>query len=151
MRSHRTFLACCRQCRNPSCSRKCRSVSFLGRLISVASVLGHHCDLRDVRHAVLRVSGVVSIFDCFQSAKLQKNCSIPTRAAVFPRVNVGDLLGGTLHQHYCLLKALDIEVFIMMSATVALSVFRISISFCKNAGFLAISFSMVEITSEVCP
>ena len=31
---NRTFLACCLQCRNPSCSRKCRSVSFLGRLIS---------------------------------------------------------------------------------------------------------------------
>ena len=32
-----------------------------------------------------------------------------------------------------------------MSATVALFVFRVWISFCKNAGFLAISFSMIEI------
>ena len=28
----------------------------------------------------------------------------------------------------------------------ALFVFRVSISFCKNVGFLAISFSMIEIT-----
>ena len=34
----------------------------------------------------------------------------------------------------------------MMSATVALFVFRVSISFCKNVRFLAISFSMIEIT-----
>ena len=27
-RSHRTFLACCSQRRNPSCSRECKSVSF---------------------------------------------------------------------------------------------------------------------------
>ena len=39
----------------------------------------------------------------------------------------------------------------MMSATVALFVFRVSISFFKNAEFLAISFSMIEITSEACP
>ena len=32
----------------------------------------------------------------------------------------------------------------MMSATVALFVFRVSISFCKNVRFLAISFSMIE-------
>ena len=32
-----------------------------------------------------------------------------------------------------------------MRATVALFVFRVSISFCKNGGFLAISFSMIEI------
>ena len=38
-----------------------------------------------------------------------------------------------------------------MRATVALFVFRVSISFCMNAGFLAISFSMIEITFEVCP
>ena len=46
------FLACCQQCK------------------AVASVLGHHCDLGDVIHAVLRVSCVVSIFNCRQSAKL---------------------------------------------------------------------------------
>ena len=34
---------------------------------AVASVRGHHCDLRDVRHAVLRVSGVVGISNCSQS------------------------------------------------------------------------------------
>ena len=33
----------------------------------------------------------------------------------------------------------------MMSATVALFVFRVSISFCSIVGFLAISFSMIEI------
>ena len=33
----------------------------------------------------------------------------------------------------------------MMSATVALFVFRVSISFCKNVRFLAVSFSMIEI------
>ena len=33
----------------------------------------------------------------------------------------------------------------MMSATVALFVFRVSISFCKDVRFLAISFSMIEI------
>ena len=33
----------------------------------------------------------------------------------------------------------------MMSATVALFVLRASISFCRNVGFLAISFSMTEI------
>ena len=33
-----------------------------------------------------------------------------------------------------------------MSATVELFVFRGSIPFCMNAGFLAISFSMIEIT-----
>ena len=27
-RSRRNFRACCRQCRNPSCSRECKSVSF---------------------------------------------------------------------------------------------------------------------------
>ena len=35
-------------------------------------------------HTVLRVSGVVSILNCRQSVKLEKNWSIPTRAAVFP-------------------------------------------------------------------
>ena len=40
---------------------------------AVASVLGFHCD---GIHAVLHVSGVVSIFDCLQSAKLQKNWSL---------------------------------------------------------------------------
>ena len=88
-RSHRTFLARSRQCRNPSCSSECESVATSedGSISNAAaSVLGHHCDLRDVRYAVLRVSGVVSIFDFFfQNAKLQRNCSIPTRAAVFPR------------------------------------------------------------------
>ena len=38
-----------------------------------------------------------------------------------------------------------------MSATMALSVFRVLIPFCKNVGFLAMSFSTFEITSEVCP
>ena len=33
----------------------------------------------------------------------------------------------------------------MMSAIVALFVFRVSIPFCMNIGFLAISFSMIEI------
>ena len=51
---------------------------------AVESVLGFQCNLRDVRHAVLRVSGVVSLFDCFQSAKIQRNWSITTGAAVFP-------------------------------------------------------------------
>ena len=60
-----------------------------------------------MRHAVLRVSGVVSIFDCVQ----KKNCSIPTWAAVFPRKNVGDLLGGTSHPGHCLLQAIGNEVF----------------------------------------
>ena len=35
-----------------------------------------------------------------------------------------------------------------MSATVALFVFHVSI---MNVRFLAISFTMIEITSEVCP
>ena len=58
---------------------------------------------------------------------------------------VGDLLGGALH-HHCSLKALDIEVFIMMRAATTLFVFCVSLSFCKNVGFLVISFSMIEIT-----
>ena len=38
---------------------------------AVASVLGLHCNLRDyVSHVV---GCVVSLFDCFQSAKLQRN------------------------------------------------------------------------------
>ena len=44
---------------------------------AVASILGHHCDLRDVIHAILRVSGVVSIFNCSQSAKFQKELVDP--------------------------------------------------------------------------
>ena len=74
------FLACCSQCRNPSCSRKCKSVSFsiyLSMSSAVASVLGQHCDLQDVIHAVLRVSGVVSILNCCQSAKCQKELVDP--------------------------------------------------------------------------
>ena len=38
-----------------------------------------------------------------------------------------------------------------MRATMALFVLRVSISSCKNVGFLVISFSMIEIASEVCP
>ena len=52
--------------------------------MAIASVLGHYCNLRDWVDAVLRVSGVVSIVNCRQSAKFERNCSIPTRAAVFP-------------------------------------------------------------------
>ena len=38
---------------------------------AVASVLGLHCNLRDyVSHVV---GCVVSLFDCFQSVKLQRN------------------------------------------------------------------------------
>ena len=48
------------------------------------SVFGFHCDLRDVRYAVLRVSGVMSVFNCRQSAELQKELVV-------------DLLGGTPH------------------------------------------------------
>ena len=39
---------------------------------------------------------------------------------------------------------LDIEVFLLMRAAITLFVFRVSTSFCKNVGFLVISFSMVE-------
>ena len=56
-----------------------------------------------------------------------------------------DLLGGAL-PHHCPLKALDIEVSIMMRAAITSFVFCVSVSFCKNARFLAISFSMIEIT-----
>ena len=60
---------------------------FLGRLINFEGyrvcpwTLLQSSRLVD---AVLRVSGVESIFNCRQSAKFQRNCSIPTRAAVFP-------------------------------------------------------------------
>ena len=49
------------------------------------------------------------------------------------------------HQQRCSLKALDIEVFIVMRAALMLFVFRVSISVCKNARFMAISFSMIEV------
>ena len=39
----------------------------------------------------------------------------------------------------------------MMGATVTLFVFRVPISFCKNAKFLAISFSMIEIVRWSAP
>ena len=39
---------------------------------AVESVLGFQCNLRDVRHAVLRVSGVVSLFDCFSECQDSK-------------------------------------------------------------------------------
>ena len=59
--------------------------------------------------------------------------------------NVGDLLCGTPPHQHCSLKAIDLEVFCMMRAVMMLFVFYVSISFGKNAGFLAMSFSMIEI------
>ena len=47
-------------------------ICFLSLSNAVASVLGFHRDLRDVTHAALRVRGVVSIFNCSQCAKFQK-------------------------------------------------------------------------------
>ena len=44
---------------------------------AVASVLGYQCNLRDVRRAVLRASGSVSIINCSQSAKFQKELFDP--------------------------------------------------------------------------
>ena len=82
-------------------------------------------------------STVVRVPSCKRTVRSQ-------RGRLCFRVNVGDLLGDTLH-HHCSLKVLDIEIFIVMSATMALFVFRVSIPFFKNAGFLAISFSMFEI------
>ena len=61
---------------------------FLGRLNNFeccrVCLFGHHCDLRDGIHAVLRVSGGVSIFNWLQSDKHPRNWSIPAKAAVFP-------------------------------------------------------------------
>ena len=54
----------------PSCFQINNGIRSLSN--AVASVLQHHCDLRDCIHAVLRVSCVVSIVDCFQSANLLK-------------------------------------------------------------------------------
>ena len=72
-RSRRTFLACCLQCRNPSCSRNCKSVSLWkdwSTSVYLVRFFGSYCYLRDGRHAVLRVSSVMNILKCFQSAKL---------------------------------------------------------------------------------
>ena len=61
---------------------------------AVASVLGHHCNLRDyVSHVV---GCVVSIVDCFQSANLLKELVEPNEGGV-SACDVGDLFGGTLH------------------------------------------------------
>ena len=59
--------------------------------------------------------------------------------------NVGGLLCGTPPHQHCSLKAIDLGVFFMMRAVMMLFVFHVSISFGKNAGFLAMSFSMVEL------
>ena len=54
---------------------------FLSRKIDqlrcVLSVFGSYCTLLDGRHAVLRVSSVVSLFHCRQSAKFLKELVDP--------------------------------------------------------------------------
>ena len=82
----------------------------------------NHCDLRDARHAVLRLSGVVSIFDCFQSAKLQKNWSIPTGAAVFP--------------HETSVICSVVRLWLLMRASVALFMYRFLSAGMRVLGYL---------------
>ena len=84
----------------------------------------------------------MSIFNCRQSAKFLANCSITTRAAVFPRetsviCSVVRLIIDTV-----LLKAIDIEVFLCDERY--RGVVRVP---CVDFPFwfLATSFSMIEI------
>ena len=61
---------------------------------AVASVLGHHCNLRDY---VSHVDGyVVSVADCFQSANLLKDLVDPSEGGCVSNCDVGDLFGGTV-------------------------------------------------------
>ena len=88
----------------------------------------------------------MSIVDCSQSANLSKELVDPNEGACVSACDVSDLFGGTLHHHqHCSLKALDLEVFLLMRGVLMLFVFPVSISFCKNARFLAVPFSMIEI------
>ena len=92
---------------------------FLSRKIdqlrSILSVFGSYCNLRDGRHAVLRVNSVASILNCRQSAKLQKELVDPNEGGCVSAWIVGDLLGGTPHHQHCSPNALDFEVSLMMS------------------------------------
>ena len=138
---------CFLQGHNPSSLRNSNLLHFEtveSNLNAVASVLGHHRNLRDyVSHVV---GCVVSIVDCFQSVNLSKELVDPNEGGCVSACDVGDLFGGTLHHHHhCSLKALDLEVFLLMRAVLMLFGFRVSISFCKNARFLAVPFSMIEI------
>ena len=64
------------------------------------------------------VSCVVSISNCRRSAcQASKELVDPNEGGCVSACDVGDLLGGALH-HSCLLKAIDLEVFIMMRAAV---------------------------------
>ena len=60
-----------------SSSRRCCSTFRRAR---DQGPLSDHCDRRDGVHAVLRVSGVVSIFNCRQSAKFLKELVNPNEA-----------------------------------------------------------------------
>ena len=42
----------------------------IDQLLCTLSAFGSYCNLRDWRQAALRVSSVVNIFNCLQSAKL---------------------------------------------------------------------------------
>ena len=84
----------------------------LHQLRQILSVLGPHCNLHNGRHAVLHVSNVVSIFDCHQSARLQKELVHTNEGDSISTRNVGDLLSSTPHVQHCSLNALGIEVFL---------------------------------------
>ena len=93
-----------------------------------ASVLGFHCNLRDGRYAVLRVSGVVSISTVVR-------CQVPKEPVRSQRGRLCFRMKRRWSARWYASSSLtlfaegffDIGVFLMMSATVALFVFRVSI------------------------
>ena len=58
----------------------------IDQLLCTLPAFGSYCNLRDARHAVLRVTSVVNIFNCLQSARLKKGTGRSQRGRLWFRM-----------------------------------------------------------------